>query len=161
MEFGFQCKEMVCDEATKKQKKAKMGLQDRTEVILKRKKKKDLGVVIQDTLSPQQHISQQFGTTYKVLNKIRVVFHYLDKDMMRNILSSTNQDLNIRLLSLEPLFQINDNNNSCSILMCLLERLNLTSNFIFFFCPTAVIPIQVIKQDNKCWHMVEVLGHPI
>ena len=62
----------------------KMGL----EVILKTKEVKDLGVVIQEILSPEQHISQLFGSTYKILTSIRVAFHYMDKDMMRKILTS-------------------------------------------------------------------------
>ena len=55
---------------------------------MKSKEEKDLGVVIQDTLSPEQHISQLFQSAYKILTKIRVAFHYIDKDMMRKILTS-------------------------------------------------------------------------
>ena len=54
MENEFQCKEMPCDGARQKQKKArewsyKMG----QEVILKTKEEKDQGMVIQDTLRPE------------------------------------------------------------------------------------------------------------
>ena len=62
----------------------KMGQQE----ILKTKEEKDLGVVIQDILSPEQHINQIFGSTYRTLTNIGVAFHYMDKDMMKNILTS-------------------------------------------------------------------------
>ena len=39
-------------------------------------------VVIQDTLSPEWHINQLFGSTYRILSNIRVAFHYMVKDMM-------------------------------------------------------------------------------
>ena len=71
---------MSCDVAKQEQKKAKMG----QEVILKTKEEKDLGVVIQDTLSPEQHINQLFGSTYRTLSNIRVTFYYMDKDMIKN-----------------------------------------------------------------------------
>ena len=53
--------------------------------ILKTKEKKDLGVVIQDTLSPEQHKNQLFGSTYRTLTNINVAFHYMDKDRMKKI----------------------------------------------------------------------------
>ena len=56
--------------------------------ILKTKEKKDLGVVIQDTLSPEQHKNQLFGSTYRTLTNINVAFHYMDKDMMKKILTN-------------------------------------------------------------------------
>ena len=76
---------MPCDGASQKQKKwsYEMG----QEVILQNKDEKDLGVVVQDTLIPEWHISQLFGSTY-ILTNIRVAFHYMDKDMMRKILTS-------------------------------------------------------------------------
>ena len=58
------------------------------EEILNTKEEKDLGVVIQDTLSPEQHINQIFGSTYRTLTNIRVAFHFTDKDMMKKILTS-------------------------------------------------------------------------
>ena len=70
---------MPCDGARQKQKNAKMG----QEVILKTKEEKELGVVIQDTLSPGQHINELFGSTYRILTSIRVAFHNMDKDMMK------------------------------------------------------------------------------
>ena len=74
---------MPCDGARQKQKEA------RQEVILnKTREEKDLGMVIQDTLSPEQNISQLFGSTYRILANIRVALHYTDKDMVRKILTS-------------------------------------------------------------------------
>ena len=47
-------------------------------------------MVIQDTLNPaDQHINKLFGSTYRrMLANIRVAFHYMDKDMMKRILTS-------------------------------------------------------------------------
>ena len=70
---------MPCDGARQKQKNAKMG----QEVILKTKEEKYLGVVIQDTLSPEWHINHLFGSKYRTLTNIRVAYHYMDKDMMK------------------------------------------------------------------------------
>ena len=58
------------------------------EVIPKTKEEKDMGVVIQNRLRPEQHIGQLFRATYRILTKIRVAFHYMDKDVMRKILTS-------------------------------------------------------------------------
>ena len=46
------------------------------------KQEKDLGVVIQDNLSPEKHINGIFGDT------LRMAFHFLDKDMMRKIITT-------------------------------------------------------------------------
>ena len=37
-------------------------------------------------LKPRKHISKIFELTYKMLTNIRVVFQYLDKDMMKKLL---------------------------------------------------------------------------
>ena len=39
--------------------------------IPKTKEEKDLGVMIQDTLNPEQHINKLFGSTYRMLADIR------------------------------------------------------------------------------------------
>ena len=57
----------------------KMGQEE----ILETKEETDLGVVIQDTLSPEWHISQLFGSTYTILTNIKVAFHYMDKNIMK------------------------------------------------------------------------------
>ena len=53
------------------------------EQIIKTKEEKDLGVIIQENLSPEKHISKIFGLSYKMLTNIRVAFYYIDKDMMK------------------------------------------------------------------------------
>ena len=64
---------MPCDGARQKQKEA------RQEVILnKTREEKDLGMVIQDILSSERHISILFGSTLRISTKIRVAFHYMD-----------------------------------------------------------------------------------
>ena len=57
-----------------------MELQDGTGVNTSDQGRKDLGEVIQDTLSPEWHKNQIFGSTYRTLTNIRVAFHYMDKD---------------------------------------------------------------------------------
>ena len=52
--------------------------------ILKSKEEKDLGVMIQDTLSPEKHINRIFGATYNLLANIRVAFNYLDRNYEKN-----------------------------------------------------------------------------
>ena len=47
---------------------------------------KDIGILIQDNLSPEKHIDKIFGDTYRMLRNIRVAFYFLDKEMMRKII---------------------------------------------------------------------------
>ena len=47
------------------------------------KEKKDLGVLI-----PEKNIDIIFGNTFRMLRNIGTVFHILDKDMMRKIVTS-------------------------------------------------------------------------
>ena len=49
---------------------------------------KDLGVVIQDNLSPEKHINRIFGDTFMMLRNIRMAFHFLDKYLMRKIITT-------------------------------------------------------------------------
>ncbi len=58
------------------------------EVITKKKEEKDLGVIIQDDLSPEKHINGLFGATYNFLSNIRVAFHHMDKEMMKKIMTA-------------------------------------------------------------------------
>ena len=51
--------------------------------ILIGKEDKDLGIVIQDNLSPKKHIDKVFGDTFKMLRNIWMNFHILDEDMIR------------------------------------------------------------------------------
>ena len=52
------------------------------------KEDKNLGVVIQDNLSPEKHIDGLFGDAFIMLRNIRMAFHFLDKDMMRKIITT-------------------------------------------------------------------------
>ena len=52
------------------------------------KEEKDLVVLIQDNLSPEKHINRIFGDTFRMLRNIRMAFHFLDKDMMRTIITT-------------------------------------------------------------------------
>ncbi len=53
------------------------------DVITKQREENDLGVVVQDDLSPEKHISTIFGNAYGVLRNIRMTFHFMDKDMKK------------------------------------------------------------------------------
>ena len=61
-----------------------MGMEE----IKKVHEEKDLGVTIQDNLKPEKHIGKIFGDTYRMLRNIRVAFHYMDKEMMKKILTT-------------------------------------------------------------------------
>ena len=60
----------------------KMG----NDIISRVNEEKDLGILIQDNLSPEKHIDKIFGDTYRMLRNIRVAFYFLDKEMMRKII---------------------------------------------------------------------------
>ncbi len=49
---------------------------------------KDLGVTMQDTLSPEKHINKLFGETCRMIQNIRVSFHYMDKETMKKIITT-------------------------------------------------------------------------
>ena len=49
---------------------------------------KDLGVIVQNNLSPEKHINGIFGKTYSMLQSIGLAFNYLDENMMRKILTT-------------------------------------------------------------------------
>lgn len=55
------------------------------DTILKTKEEKDLGVMIQDTLSSEKHINGIFSSMYNLLASIRVAFTYVDKEIMKII----------------------------------------------------------------------------
>ena len=50
------------------------------------KEEKDLGVVIQDNLSPEKHIDRIFGDTFMM--NVWMAFHFLNKDMMRKTITT-------------------------------------------------------------------------
>ena len=45
-------------------------------------------MVIQDCLSPEKHIDEIFSDTLWMLRNMRMAFHFLDKDVMRKILTT-------------------------------------------------------------------------
>ncbi len=47
-----------------------------------------MGVVIQEDLSPEKHINNIFGNAYRMLRNLRTAFNYMDKNMMRIILTT-------------------------------------------------------------------------
>ena len=57
-------------------------------IISIEKKEKNLGVVIQDNLSPEKHIDRIFGDTFRMLRNIWMAFHFLNRDMMGKIIST-------------------------------------------------------------------------
>ena len=52
------------------------------------KEEKNLGVEIQDNLSPEKHINRIFGDTFMILKNLRMAFYFLDKDMMRKTITA-------------------------------------------------------------------------
>ena len=52
------------------------------EVIMKSREEKDLGVIVQDSLTPERHINGICDSPHRILTNIRVAFHYMDKDMI-------------------------------------------------------------------------------
>ena len=60
----------------------------RENIISIAKEEKNMRVVIQDNLSPEKHIDRIFGDTFRRLRNIRMAFHFLDKDMMKKIITT-------------------------------------------------------------------------
>ena len=58
------------------------------EVISKKREEKDLGVIVQDNLSPEKHISRIIGGAYGLLTNMRVAFNYMDEEMLRELIVS-------------------------------------------------------------------------
>ena len=51
-------------------------------------KEKDLGVIINNKLSPEDHINDKIRSTYNLLANMRVAFAYIDEEMVRKIITS-------------------------------------------------------------------------
>ena len=47
-----------------------------------------MGVIIQENGQPESHIDKIFGETYNLLRNIRLAFHYMDKEMMRKLITT-------------------------------------------------------------------------
>lgn len=44
---------------------------------------KNLGMTMQDDLSPEKHINSITGETYRLITNMTVIFSYLDMEMLR------------------------------------------------------------------------------
>ena len=51
-------------------------------------KEKDLGVIIQANNQPGSHVDKIFGETYNLLRNIGLAFHYMDKEMMKKLITT-------------------------------------------------------------------------
>ena len=51
-------------------------------------KEKDLGVIINDTLSPTDHINEKVRIVHNMLANMRIAFSYIDEDMLRKIITT-------------------------------------------------------------------------
>ncbi|MPC71094.1 hypothetical protein E2C01_065363 [Portunus trituberculatus] len=58
------------------------------EIIMKRSEEEDRRVIAQDTLTPERHINGIFAPTYKTLTNISVAFSYMNKSMMKKIITT-------------------------------------------------------------------------
>ena len=52
------------------------------------KKEKDLGVTINDKMSPTDHINEKVRKVYNMLANMRIAFTYIDENMLRTIIST-------------------------------------------------------------------------
>ena len=52
------------------------------------KKKKDFGVVINNRLSPEEHIQEKVRNMHNLLANMRVAFTYIDEAMIKKIITS-------------------------------------------------------------------------
>jgi hypothetical protein len=53
--------------------------------LCKERQEKDLGVIVQDNLTPEKHINKITGAAYNQLMTIRTAFVHMDEDMMKKI----------------------------------------------------------------------------
>ena len=53
----------------------------------KKKEEKYLGVIIHDMLTPEREINEIFTSTYHMVTNIRVAINYMDKSMMKKIIT--------------------------------------------------------------------------
>ncbi len=51
-------------------------------------KEKDLGVRINNKLSPEDHTNEKVRSTYNLLANMRVAFAYIDEEMVKKIIAS-------------------------------------------------------------------------
>lgn len=58
------------------------------ETLKKVHEERDLGVVMRDDNQPESHINRIFRDTYNLVRNIGVAFSYMDKDMMRRLITT-------------------------------------------------------------------------
>ena len=56
--------------------------------LSKTKQEKDLGVIIQDNLTPERHINKITGEAYNLIRNIKAAFTYMDEEMMKKLIVS-------------------------------------------------------------------------
>lgn len=50
------------------------------------KEERDLGIIIQDKISPEKHTDMVSGGTCRLLMNIKVTINYMDKEMLRELI---------------------------------------------------------------------------
>ena len=58
------------------------------EELRKVQREKDLGVTVQSNMQSENHIDRIFRETYNVIKNIGLAFHYMDKEMMRKLVTT-------------------------------------------------------------------------
>ena len=56
------------------------------DLMQKATEEKDLGVIIQDSLSPEKHINKVTGAVYSLITNMRNAFHYMDEEMLKELI---------------------------------------------------------------------------
>ncbi len=51
-------------------------------------KEKDLGVIINNRLSPEDHIQEKVRNVHNLLANMRIAFTYIDEEMVKKIITS-------------------------------------------------------------------------
>ena len=57
-------------------------------VLQKVSEERDLGVVVQDSLSPEKHINRITGNTYRTVKNMRLAFQYMDENMLKKLIEA-------------------------------------------------------------------------
>lgn len=73
-----------------------------SDIMLKQKEEKDLGVVVQNKLLLEKHIYVVFGDAYRMLRNIRMMFYFLGKDIMKQIITTIRPKLEYAEFVLYP-----------------------------------------------------------
>ncbi|MCP3680120.1 MAG: reverse transcriptase family protein, partial [Gammaproteobacteria bacterium] len=87
-EMEFNAKKCKVLEMGKSRRRPKGKYSMGGEVLQEATEEKDLGVTIQDSLSPEKHINRITGMAYKMVVNMRMAFHYLDEEMVKTLIKS-------------------------------------------------------------------------